>query len=122
MRTALVILLALAVATTCACRRPIELPAELEGTWTTRHETYADRAFTLTPGQIAFDLGEHGVARHAIDAVYRETTNEGEDLITIVYLGEEGGALRFSLIYDEAKGPALVPKNQPGIRWTRERS
>lgn len=104
------------------CQRSVELPVEVSGTYVTRHPTYQDRSFTLTPDNFLVHLEETDSVRYPIRDVYFEPNGHGPhmDLYTVVYANDSGQEykLRFYLEPDSRK--ALVFSNQPGVVWTRK--
>ena len=105
----------------CEEPKPLEVPEELIGYWTTDAPKYADRFFELRADRTAvFGLGGSNKDISAIVGI--ETVREGSVLIYhISHLSASGEVYVFSVSYHLERPGYLRFVNQPYIVW-RKRS
>lgn len=112
-------LLVVLSATACAADSLREAPSELVGRWITDHPTYAGRFFEITPSSLTIGSGVEPPTRHTIVRVEQERSEDGLQLVTLVYLNESRDTIRFPLAYDPDSPGRVWPRHQSGVVWRR---
>ena len=115
---------ALMLCVTCliGCQNSVELPEEVSGTYVTKHPTYDDRSFTLTPENFLVHIDADDTIRYPIREIYLEPNGQGphSDLYTLVYSNKRGQEFKLRFYLEPDTRQALVFSNQPEVIWTKE--
>lgn len=92
------------------------IPVNCYGSYETMHEDYANRGFTLTPTQLKIDTGE-SIQSYPVVAV-DATSEEQDQLYTVIHLNEAGQEYHFRFFCDEAR-QRITMRERPEVAWIK---
>jgi len=122
-KTIFIMWLTLLVIFAAQCQKEYGVPDELIGIWVTDDPDYSDRPFEIKRDTVIFELG---LGYFDFDvfpiANVEKIDSEERILYTIYYLIPSGIEFQFSFYYTPTNGGEIRFKNQPEMRWTKEKS
>ena len=120
MKTAktIIILIIVAVMTSCQFGGRAELPAELMGSWKTSNPKYADRLLTFTDDEIHFGIGKGQVNKYTITNVKASDLGHQTIKYFIHYKNQDEDNFIFAFTYNSAHNGSIMIGHQEGI-WRK---
>lgn len=102
--------------------RPLQVPENLLGRWTSTAPLYQERFFEITRVAIVFATGESTVAEYFFTGIEQgETKRDKEILYSLDCEDLEGMHYNFSFFYLPENGGTIIFKNQKQIIWTKQK-
>lgn len=102
--------------------RPLQVPENLLGRWTSTAPLYDERYFEITKVAIVFATGESTVSEYFFTGIeQRETKRDNEMLYSLDCEDLDGMHYNFSFFYLPENGGTIIFKNQKQIVWTKQK-
>lgn len=120
--TSLLVLALLGLLGACGGRECIDMPDELQGTWTTSHPLYESRSLEIRLLELAFGVGENAISRHPVVCVEVDepSSHPFGTPYRIIYLTADDAEI-FMPVQVDAELGELRLTNRSQASWTRRR-
>jgi len=105
------------------CQKEFTVPEELIGVWVTDDPRYVDHPFEIKKDTLIFEQGLGYFDFDVFSIVDLEKMDaDGDTLYIIHYLIRAGRKFEFSFYYAPTEGGVIRFKNQPEMKWTKNKS
>jgi len=105
------------------CQKEFTVPEELIGVWVTDDPRYVDHPFEIKKDTLIFEQGLGYFDFDVFSIVDLEKMDaDGDTLYIIHYLIRPGRKFEFSFYYAPTEGGVIRFKNQPEMKWTKNKS